>query len=155
MTNKTKTANNERQPKAVIIRTAEECTKLYKEILESVNLSEWMNTTKNGAYKLTKSVPQVKEDNKGTIKVGNVTYYLVPVGKDKFNVFVSFTSYARYINYRKNLTEKLANFGTFEEWCTKQERTNKFFKYVPEDAKLKEYNEAKAKLGELTDDDEE
>ena len=150
-----KTANKQKQPKAVVTRTAENAINLFEELSNKVNRGEWLSATKNGAYKLSTSKPELNEDSKGTIKVGNTIYYLVPVGSDKFNIMVSFNSYLRYVIKRENLAKKLASFPTFEEWCAKEEKSNPFFKFATEEQKRSIYEEKKGKLGEISEEETE
>ena len=115
-----KTANADKQAKAIGQRTTEQANTMLDELLTSVSRDEWMSTTKNGALKLTTSMPQLKEDNHGTLKAGGTIYYLVSAGTTKTAILISFRSFIVYKLQLKAIAERLANFPSFDEWCTKQ-----------------------------------
>lgn len=154
-----KTANNNRQPKAIAVRTSEQATDLYNELVAKVDFEKWLQTTHNGALKLTVSRPELSEDNRGMLKAGNTTFYLVSAGTTKTALLISFRSYLVYLLKVDAIAKRLANFPTFDEWLAKSNqsmlrRMIEKGKLTKDDA-LEEYNDAKAKLGEESDESDE
>ena len=154
-----KTANANRQPKAIAVRTSEQAHELYNELISRVDFEKWLQDTKNGALKLTVSRPELSEDNKGTLKAGNTTFYLVSAGTTKTALLISFRSYLVYLLKVDAIAKRLANFPTFDEWLAKSNqsmlrRMIEKGKLTKDDA-LEEYNDAKSKLGEDTDESDE
>ena len=156
-TNNKKTASDNKQAKAVTIRTANECVNLLEELFNKVDRAKWCATTRNGALKLTTAKPALSEDEHGTLKVGNTTYYLVSAGTSKTAVLISFRSYLVYLIQCENVARRLANFPTFEEWCAKQANDWAKFEAVgivlSDEQKRSLYDNARAKLGDAADAD--
>ena len=160
MATKKQSANDARQPKAIVSRTKEDAIKLHNELVNMVNIDEWLNNTKNGALKYTTAIPQLKEDNKGSVKVGGVTFYLVSSGTTKTAIEISFRSYLVYLLKRQAIADKLANFPTFKDWCEKNKSLFANAEILTgvkptEENKLKMYESAKAKLGTLDEENDE
>ena len=151
-----KTAGDMKQAKAVKVLTAEQAKEQFEELMNSVNREKWLNVTKNGTLKLTVSRPELSEDNKGSLIVGGTEFFLVSAGTSKTSLLISFRSYLIYTLKLKALTEKLANFPTFEDWAKKQ--TSDWAKFeavgivLSDEQKRQMYDNAKAKLGTISED---
>lgn len=107
----------EKSTKALRVATSEDVTNYVSNYTNGEFFAEFLNTTKNGTLKLSKSKPENNEDEHGTIKVGLITYYLVSAGSSKSSTFSSLKSFIDYKDYLKRLAERAENMKTFDEFC--------------------------------------
>lgn len=145
-----KTANKQKSAKAVRVESAENVTSYVNELISGEMFAEFLNTTKNGTLKLSKSKPELSEDIHGTIKAGAVTIYLVSSGSSRSSVFSAFKSFVDYKDYLKRLAERAQNMKTFEDFCkTSANEWNKLAAIgieISEEQKAKLYENYKAKF---------
>jgi hypothetical protein len=158
----TKKQATDKQSKAVVIRTKDEAIARLAELRDKVDVETWLNTTHNGALKLTTSKPENADDNKGALIAGNTTFYLVSAGVSQTAIMISFRSFLVYLLKLESIAKRLAEFPSFSEWCDKNkslfEKCELLTGIAPtEDAKRRMYDAARAKLGatEDTEDTEE
>ena len=120
-----KTANKERSPRAIIVRSKNEAIDVLKSMISVYDLRtlcKIREETKNFTLKYSGTEPQNKDDVKGTIKIAkdgvkeSYTFYLTPVGNDLKGVANVLASYIDVWEKRQLLTKKETGLMSWEQW---------------------------------------
>lgn len=124
LVNKQASVNETKQAKAVQVVTNAQAFNLLREIRKGMNsfggLRSIMQLTKNFAYTLSET--KVNETDLPTIKVGNKSFYLNPVGAvNETNVLNVIKSVLKVEDAKRILAKKLAKRLTFEQFAELKE----------------------------------
>lgn len=124
LVNKQTSVNETKQAKAVQVVTNAQAFNLLREIRKELNsfggLRSIMQLTKNFAYTLSET--KVNETDLPTIKVGNKSFYLNPVGAvNETNVLNVIKSVLKVEDAKRILAKKLAKRLTFEQFAELKE----------------------------------
>lgn len=121
---KTNSVNEVKQAKAVQVVTNAQAFELLRNIRKNIysfgSLRSIMQLTKNFAYTLSET--KVNETDLATIKVGNKSFYLNPVGAvNENNVLNVIKSVLKVEDAKRILAKKLAKRLTFEQFAELKE----------------------------------
>lgn len=121
---KTNSVNEVKNAKAVQIVTNAQAFELLRNIRKNINsfgsLRSIMQLTKNFAYTLSET--KVNETDLATIKVGNKSFYLNPVGAvNENNVLNVIKSVLKVEDAKRILAKKLAKRLTFDQFVELKE----------------------------------
>nr|WP_315091286.1 hypothetical protein [uncultured Prevotella sp.] len=121
---KTNSVNEVKNAKAVQVVTNAQAFELLRNIRKNINsfgsLRSIMQLTKNFAYTLSET--KVNETDLATIKVGNKSFYLNPVGAvNENNVLNVIKSVLKVEDAKRILAKKLAKRLTFDQFVELKE----------------------------------
>ena len=124
LVNKQTSVNEIKNAKAVQVVTNAQAFELLRNIRKNINsfgsLRSIMQLTKNFAYTLSET--KVNETDLATIKVGNKSFYLNPVGAvNENNVLNVIKSVLKVEDAKRILAKKLAKRLTFEQFAELKE----------------------------------
>lgn len=79
-------------------------------------LGRMLDLTENGTYKLTAVKPELKDDNKGSITVGDKTFYRVYASRGQKGLFASLISAYDIFEAQRIWAKKIENTKGYEAW---------------------------------------
>ena len=89
-------------------------------------LGRMLDLTGNGTYKLTSVKPELKEDNKGSITVGDKTFYRVFASRGQKGLFAALISAYDIFEAQRIWAKKIENTKDFEAWESSAEAQRQF-----------------------------
>lgn len=135
---KTNSVNDVKNAKAVQVVTNAQAFELLRNIRKNINsfgsLRSIMQLTKNFAYTLSET--KVNETDLATIKVGNKSFYLNPVGAvNETNVLNVIKSVLKVEDAKRILAKKLAKRLTFDQFVELKETVTRI-EFMKDGAKM-------------------
>lgn len=89
-------------------------------------LGRMLDLTGNGTYKLTSVKPELKEDNRGTITVGDKTFYRVFASRGQKGLFAALISAYDIFEAQRIWAKKIENTKDFEAWESSADAQRQF-----------------------------
>ena len=98
----------------------------HKEEIEGSKLFSFLNLTNNGTFKYTIATPELKEDVKGSLEIGDKKFYKIPSSLGLKGMFSGILTCFDIEDAKRVWQKKLDNTKNFSDWVNSSEAKKQF-----------------------------